>query len=49
VWEELFPAEQARILRLLVETVDVSPNGLNLKLRGDGLEALITELKDEAA
>ena len=47
VWEELFPTEQARILRLLVESIEVSPDGLDLKLRGGGLEALIAELKDE--
>ena len=47
VWEELFPVEQARILRLLVEAVDVSMEGLDLKLRGDGLEALITELQGQ--
>jgi site-specific DNA recombinase len=47
VWDELFPAEQARIVRLLVEAVDVSPDGLDLKLRGGGLEALIAELDDD--
>ena len=43
----MFPAEQARIVRLLVEAVDVSPDGLDLKLRGGGLEALIAELDDD--
>ena len=28
LWDELFPAEQARIVRLLVERVDLSPDGL---------------------
>ena len=26
VWDELYPAEQARILRLLIERVDVAPD-----------------------
>jgi len=37
VWDELFPAEQTRIIQLLVERVEVHPDGLNLKLRVDGL------------
>ena len=27
LWDELFPAEQARIVQLLVERVDVGPDG----------------------
>jgi site-specific DNA recombinase len=45
VWDELFPAEQARILQLLVERVDVHPDGLDLKLRVDGLQTLVTDLR----
>jgi len=45
VWDELFPAEQARILQLLVERVDVHPDGLDLKLRVDGLQMLVTDLR----
>ena len=37
LWEELFPAEQARIVALLVERVDVGTDGLNVRLRVDGL------------
>jgi hypothetical protein len=29
LWDELFPAEQARIVRLLVERVDLSEDGVN--------------------
>ena len=47
VWEELFPAEQARIVRLLVETVNVRPDGIDLELRGDGMASLIAELAPE--
>jgi site-specific DNA recombinase len=45
IWTELFPAEQARLVGLLVERVDVSPDGLELRLRGDGLDSLLAELK----
>jgi len=28
VWDELYPTEQARILRLLIERIDVAPDGI---------------------
>ena len=36
LWDELFPAEQARIVALLVERVDIGTDGLNVRLRMDG-------------
>jgi site-specific DNA recombinase len=44
VWAELFPAEQQRIARLLIESVTVSPEGLDLRIRADGLSSLLAEL-----
>jgi DNA invertase Pin-like site-specific DNA recombinase len=44
LWEELFPAEQARIVQLLVERVDIGTSGLNVRLRIDGLAALAREM-----
>ena len=44
LWDELFPAEQARILTLLVERVEIGISGLNLRLRMDGLAALAREI-----
>jgi site-specific DNA recombinase len=44
LWNELFPAEQARILHLLVEGVVVSPTGVDVRLRTDGLTTLTAEL-----
>ena len=44
LWDELFPAEQARIVRLLVERVDLSPDGLQVRLRAEGLQTLVAEL-----
>jgi site-specific DNA recombinase len=45
LWDELFPAEQARIVRLLVERVDLSPDGLKVRLRAEGLHTLVAELR----
>ena len=48
LWDELFPAEQARIMRLLVERVDVQPDGLEVRLRAEGLASLLAELRQPA-
>ncbi len=45
LWRELFPAEQARIVRLLVERIDVSPTGLAIRLRLAGLTSIMTSLR----
>ena len=44
LWDELFPAEQARIMTLLVERVQIGPEGLNVRLRMDGLAGLAREI-----
>jgi hypothetical protein len=44
LWEELFPAEQARIVRLLVERIDVAPDGIRVRLRAEGLHTLVEQL-----
>jgi site-specific DNA recombinase len=41
VWDELFPAEQARIIQLLVERVTVSPTGLRIDMKTAGMRELI--------
>ena len=45
LWDELFPAEQARIVRLLVERVELAPDGLQIRLRAEGLHTLVEELR----
>jgi site-specific DNA recombinase len=45
LWDELFPAEQARIVRLLVERVDLSADGMHVRLRAEGLQTLVEELQ----
>ena len=44
LWGELFPAEQARIVQLLVERVDIGIAGLNVRLRINGMAALAQEM-----
>lgn len=44
LWDELFPAEQARIVRLLVERVDIDTDGVRVTLRKEGLGGVATEL-----
>ena len=43
VWNELFPAEQARIVQLLVERVDVREDALEVRSRAQGLASLVGE------
>jgi site-specific DNA recombinase len=45
LWDELFPAEQTRVLQLLVERVEVRPDGLDIKFRVDGLKTLVSEIR----
>ncbi len=47
IWNQLFPAEQARIVKLLVEKVIVSPNDLEVRLRANGIERLALEMRQE--
>jgi DNA invertase Pin-like site-specific DNA recombinase len=44
LWDELFPAERTRIVRLLVERVDVRAEGAAVRLRLDGLGGLVRDL-----
>ena len=44
LWNEFFPAEQARIVQLLVERVDISTEGADIRLRTQGLTSLVADL-----
>jgi len=44
LWDKLFPAEQARIAALLIERVDIGTEGLNVRLRVDGLSGFAREM-----
>ena len=44
LWDALYPAEQARIVRLLVDRVTVGPTGMAVDLRNNGIATLVTDL-----
>lgn len=47
IWDHLFPDEQARVVQLLVKQVDVYPGRAELRIRADGLDSLVAELRPE--
>jgi hypothetical protein len=48
LWEELFPAEQARIICLLVDRVDIGVGGADVRLKLEGLASLVRDLAAQA-
>jgi site-specific DNA recombinase len=44
LWNELFPTEQARIIQLLVERVDIGTDGVDIRLRIDGVTSLVNQI-----
>jgi DNA invertase Pin-like site-specific DNA recombinase len=48
LWDELFPAERSRIVRLLVDRVDIRAEGAAVRLRLDGLGSLVRDLAAQA-
>jgi site-specific DNA recombinase len=49
LWNQLFPAEQSRIIELLVERVDVLTDRVDIKLRIAGVTSLLGELSSNLA
>jgi hypothetical protein len=47
IWDQLFPAEQQRIVRLLIDKVIVSPNDIEVRFRPNGIEVLTLDLRPE--
>jgi DNA invertase Pin-like site-specific DNA recombinase len=47
VWGELFPAEQDRLIRLLVQRVVVSPTGAEITLNLEGLASLARDISQQ--
>ncbi len=48
LWTELFPAEQARIIQLLIERVDIGADGLRIRFRDKGLSQVVAEVGSRA-
>jgi hypothetical protein len=49
IWDQIFPAEQQRIVRLLIDKVIVSPHDLEVRFQPNGIEVLALELQPEPA
>ena len=49
LWDELFPAEQERIVQLLVERITLGKDGLEIVIRGNGLRCLAREVEGKGA
>ena len=49
LWDELFPAEQARVIQLLVDRIDVGVAGLKVRLRVQGIARMVQDLAGIAA
>src|ERR1700704_1685873 len=47
LWDELFPAEQARIVQLLVEGVEIQEDGVEIRFRVDGLASLVDDFRND--
>ncbi|WVN42159.1 hypothetical protein AOB54_01900 [beta proteobacterium MWH-UniP1] len=45
VWDQLFPAEQERIVRLLIKKIVVTPHNIEVQFRPNGIERLAAEIK----
>jgi DNA invertase Pin-like site-specific DNA recombinase len=47
LWDELFPAEQTRIVQLLVERIDMNAERMDITLKIQGLTSLSAELQPQ--
>jgi hypothetical protein len=45
LWDQLFPVEQARIVQLLVERLIVRLDGLEIRLRVEGIASVVEDLR----
>jgi site-specific DNA recombinase len=49
LWNELFPAEQLRIIQLIVDRVEIGTVGVDIKLRIEGVSSLFSEMAGNSA
>ncbi|WP_244427591.1 recombinase family protein [Bartonella queenslandensis] len=47
IWKELFPAEQQRILELMIEKVIVNYEFVDIRIRATGMDSLARELNEQ--
>lgn len=44
LWEALFPVERQRLIKMLIEKIEIREDGLDIVLKTDGMTSLVTEL-----
>ena len=49
IWDSLFPAEQHRLMHLMIEQIGVTTEGFEVHLRAAGLRSVAAELQGVAA
>ncbi len=49
LWAQLFPAEQARVIQLLIGRIEVGTGGLKIRFRDRGFDQMVTEVGTAAA
>lgn len=49
MWDELLPAEQERIVRLLVEDIIVTTSGIDIRFRTNGIEQIVNGVQPREA
>lgn len=47
IWDQLFPVEQTRIVKLMIEKVIISAHTLDVRFRNNGLETLLSDLRNQ--
>jgi len=47
IWDQLFPAEQARIVELLVQRIDLHADAIEITMKVEGLTSLCNELSTQ--
>ena len=45
IWNELFPVEQARLLKLLIQQIVVHPDRVDIRIRAEGMNSLIRDVQ----
>ncbi len=45
IWDELFPLEQARLLRLLIDKIIIQPDYIEIRIHAEGLNSLIRDIQ----
>ncbi|MFT5114095.1 MAG: site-specific DNA recombinase [Parasphingorhabdus sp.] len=45
IWDHLYHGEQARLLQLFIERITVTPDGIHIDIRTNGIQSLVMDLK----